>query len=65
MTRETDWFQLSDYVEKLLRDGKRSQHEDFQMLFGVFGEERITKMAKEMLEKWKQNESSKAKNEEE
>jgi hypothetical protein len=48
-----DWFLLKDYVEDLLKDGKRSQHEDFQMLFRIFGEERITKMAKEILESWK------------
>lgn len=49
----TDWFQLQDYVEKLLLEGKRSHHEDFQMLFRIFGEDRIRKMAKEILEKMK------------
>jgi len=51
--QNSDWFQLQDYVEKLLLEGKRSQHEDFQMLFRIFGEERIRKMAKEILEKMK------------
>jgi Ca2+-binding EF-hand superfamily protein len=58
-----DWMQLEEFIETLLRAGKRSKHEDFQMLFRIFGEERITKMAKDSLEKWKQNDSRKAKDE--
>lgn len=41
---------LEKYIELLLKDGKRSQHEDFQILFGLFGKERVTKIAKEFLE---------------
>lgn len=51
--KSADWFQLQDYVEKLLLEGKRSQHEDFQLLFRIFGEERIRKMAEESLERFK------------
>lgn len=54
-----NWMQLEEFIETLLRAGKRSQHEDFQMLFRIFGEQRITKIAKEMLEKWKQDEADK------
>jgi hypothetical protein len=48
-----DWFTLRDHVRNLLRDGKRSQHEDFQTLFQVWGKERITKMAQEILKEEK------------
>lgn len=61
--KNLDWFLLNDYIEDLLKSGKRSQHEDFQMLFRIFGEERITKMAKALLEKWKQDDSRKAEDE--
>jgi hypothetical protein len=48
-----NWYQLPEYIESLLKDGKRSQHEDFQVLFRVFGKDRIVKLAKEILEKEK------------
>lgn len=44
-------LKLNEYIEKLLLDGKRSQHEDFQVLFRVFGKDRIVEMAKEILAK--------------
>lgn len=40
----SEWTELKEYVEALLKDGKRSQHEDFQVLFRIFGEEKIRKM---------------------
>lgn len=45
-----DAWTLEDYVRALLKDGKRSQHPDFQALFVAFGKERITEMAKRLLE---------------
>lgn len=39
---------LRKHVENLLKDGKRSQSEEFQVLFRVFGEERIRKMVSEI-----------------
>lgn len=44
-----DWFTLRDHIRNLLRDGKRAKHEDFQALFQVWGEEKIRKMAQEIL----------------
>lgn len=46
-----DAWTLRDYVASLLRDGKRSQHADFQALFTAFGKERVTAIAKEILDK--------------
>lgn len=40
-----------NYVRELLKDGKRSQHEDFQILFRFFGESKISEIAKEELKK--------------
>lgn len=51
-----DWVTLRDYIRELLLDGKRSQHEDFQKLFGLYGEEKITRLAKEILKEEKKNE---------
>lgn len=43
---------LEDYVRKLIDEGKRSQSEEFQTLFRVFGEHRIRDIAtKYVLEK--------------
>lgn len=54
MTRENiTWKQaitLQRYVKSLLRDGKRSQHPDFQTLFRLYGQDRIVTMAKQALE---------------
>lgn len=52
MNGEWGW-NLEKYVEALLKDGKRSQHEDFQILFRVFGKQRIVKIATELLDKEK------------
>lgn len=41
------------YIRTLLKDGKRSQHEDFQVLFRLFGKEKVTEIAKEELRKMK------------
>lgn len=41
---------LTDYIGSLLKDGKRSQHEDFQILFLVFGKDKITEIAKRLLD---------------
>lgn len=53
--KATDGLKIVDsfraHVRSLLRDGKRSQHEDFQLLFRVFGKEKVTAIAKEELEK--------------
>lgn len=40
---------LNDYVKSLLKDGKRSQHPDFQRLFLVFGEAKIREIAEKLL----------------
>lgn len=44
---------MSEYVESLLKNGKKSDHEDFKILFNIFGQEKITKIAKEILQKEK------------
>jgi len=48
-----DWATIDVYIESLLKDGKRSQHPEFQLLFAIFGKDRITKIAKAILEKEK------------
>lgn len=37
------------HVRQLLLDGKRSQHEDFQLLFRIFGKDKVVEIAKEEL----------------
>lgn len=44
---------LRDYVEELLKQGKRSKHPDFQTLFEIYGKDKIVDMAREILEKEK------------
>lgn len=51
-TRKT----LRDHVRDLLLDGKRSKHPEFLVLFNIYGEDRITKMAKEILAEDKEKE---------
>lgn len=54
-----EWFEFRQYIESLLLDGKRSQHPDFQVLFNVFGREKVIAIAKEILEREKQCSSEK------
>jgi len=53
--KEEAWTQIEDYIESLLKDGKRSQHEDFQTLFRILPKhkERIILFAKEYLKREK------------
>lgn len=44
---------LRDYIKALLLDGKRSQHEDFQKLFAIYGKDKITLLAHEILKELK------------
>lgn len=44
---------LNDYIESLLRDGKRSQHPDFQALFIAFGEQRIRDLVSKIMAQMK------------
>jgi len=53
MTQQQLFITLDEYVEKLLKEGKRSQHPDFQLLFSVYGKDKITEMAKRILSKEK------------
>lgn len=46
---------LEQYVELLLRQGKRSQDEDFKTLMRVYGRQKIIDMAKAILEREKLN----------
>lgn len=50
----TDWVPLTKYIENLLRVGKRSKDQEFKLLFSIYGEQKITEMAKEILKKWKE-----------
>jgi hypothetical protein len=43
------WKDLRWYIATLLRDGKRGGHEDFKILFRIFGKEKIAFIAKEIL----------------
>lgn len=45
----TDWVELKDYVRILIGQGKRSEHDEFKVLFEVFGKQRITLMAREIM----------------
>lgn len=54
---QRQWVTLEDYIEGLLLDGKRSGHEDFQKLFAVFGQAKITEIAKRKLIELKKKES--------
>ena len=45
---------LTEYIENLLKLGKRSKDTEFQSLFAIYGQERITKMAQEALKKLKE-----------
>lgn len=45
-----DAWTLEDYVRSLLTQGKRSQDPEFQILLNVFGKEKITLLAKRLLE---------------
>lgn len=45
---------LKEYVRGLLKDGKRREHEDFQRLIRLYGDEHITKLAKEVLKEEKE-----------
>ena len=44
---------LEEYIENLLREGKRSQHDDFQILFRLLPKKKdeIVKIAKDILER--------------
>lgn len=44
-----------NHVRQLLLDGKRSQHEDFQLLFRIFGKEKVVEIAKEELARMNKN----------
>jgi hypothetical protein len=50
-----EWTPIFEYVESLLKDGKRSQHEDFQTLFRILPgkKKEIVEYAKSFLEKEK------------
>lgn len=48
-----DGITLAEHIENLLRDGKRSQHPDFQTLFTVYGKDKVVAMAKEILDRLK------------
>lgn len=50
--RDIDKFKgvsLEQHIEGLLKDGKRSGHKDFEVLFAFYGRERITMIAKPIL----------------
>ncbi len=47
MSEKHDGKSLQEYIRSLLLDGKGSKHEDFQLLFKVFGKEKIVKIALE------------------
>lgn len=53
MTQQQLFITLDEYVEKLLKDGKRSNHPDFQLLFRVYGKEKITEIARRILQREK------------
>lgn len=54
MTQQQLFITLDEYVEKLLKEGKRANHPDFQLLFSVYGKDKIVAMAKRILEKEKE-----------
>lgn len=47
-------FTLSEYIEHLLRLGKKRDSEEFQKLISVFGEKKIVDLANEIKAKWKE-----------
>lgn len=46
-----NYFNLSEYVEMLLKQGKRSQDPEFKTLMLIYGREKIVEMAKEWLQR--------------
>lgn len=44
---------LEDYIEHLLRLGKKRDAPEFQTLMGLFGEKRVVDKANEIKKKWK------------
>lgn len=52
-----DWTTLEDYVLSLLKDGKRSNHPDFQSLFLIYGKAKVTEMAQKLLRKEREKEN--------
>lgn len=48
-SEEREWVTLEDYIEDLLKKGKRSKDAEFKLLFSVFGLEKIKEIAKKKL----------------
>ena len=42
---------LEKYIEGLLKEGKRGGHEQFQQLFRIYGKEKVTDIAKPILDR--------------
>lgn len=53
-----EWLTLRDHVRALLLEGKRSNHDDFKLLFDVWGESKIREMAQEVLKDLKKEEAN-------
>lgn len=49
MVQKEGWTTLDDYIEMLLRLGKRSQDPEFKTLMDLFGKDRVVKIAKQIL----------------
>jgi hypothetical protein len=48
---------LAEYIETLLRQGKRSDHDDFKVLMDVWGRDKIVALAKDVLARIKSEET--------
>lgn len=55
---KSEWASLKDYIRILLKDGKRSEHPNFKLLFLIYGREKVIELAKEVLEEEKQKDGS-------
>lgn len=53
---KSEWASLKDYIRILLKDGKRSEHKDFRLLFLIYGKDKVTEIAKEVLNEEKKSE---------
>lgn len=50
---EKEYVELRDYIELLLKQGKRGNHSDYAILFKIFGKEKIVEIAKDILQREK------------
>lgn len=48
---------LEDYIEHLLRLGKKRDAPEFQTLFQLFGEKRVVDLVNKIRRRWKENAS--------